>query len=59
MAVANWKLVGMGGDAAGSDLGRRCDIYIWRRIAGKVLTDELLKLEILPRIETRTLKESR
>ena len=47
VAVVNWKLVGMGGDNAGTDLWKVEDAgYIWSRIAGRVLTGELLKLDV-------------
>ena len=47
MAVVNRKLVGMGRDDAGSDLRKVEDAgYIWSRIAGKVLTGELLRLDV-------------
>ena len=47
MAVANWKLVRMGGDDVGSDLRKVENAgYIWSRIAGKVLTGELLNLDV-------------
>ena len=48
MTMVNWKLVGMDGDAEGSDLWKVEDAeYIyWGWIAGKILTGELLELDV-------------
>ena len=47
MTVVNWKLVGIDGDAARSDLRKVEDAgYMWGRFAWKDLTGELLELNV-------------